>query len=109
MEKSGLIKKREKLVIRNKGTDILKISSFNIGNAVFGASQKTLEIAPNTEEELVLSASPKASGNFKSFLTISSNDSNQPNVKVNLEVNAVTPPSLVIQPLNIEYKLEPKQ
>ena len=70
---------------------------------------KNLEIAAKTEEEVVLSASPKASGNFKSTLTISSNDPQQPNVKVFSRAQGSCPPSLAINPLDIEFKLEPNQ
>ena len=102
-------KGERKLVIHNKGTDTLTISALTFGNPLFGASVENLEIAAKTEEEVVLSASPKASGNFKSTLTISSNDPQQPNVKVSLELKAVAPPSLAINPLDIEFKLEPNQ
>ena len=101
-------KGERKLVIHNKGTDTLTISALTFGNPLFGASVKNLEIAAKTEEEVVLSASPN-DGNFKSTLTISSNDPQQPNVKVSLELKAVAPPSLAINPLDIEFKLEPNQ
>jgi subtilisin family serine protease len=102
-------RKEVKLTIRNKGTDTLRISSFTTGNSAFGTNLKSLEVAAKTVEEIVLFASPKQSGNVKSNLTIVSNDPDQRNVSVTLEVKGVTPPSLAINPISIEYKLEPNQ
>ena len=75
----------------------------------FGTILKSLEVAAKTEEDMVIFAVPQQSGNIKSNLTIVSNDPDQRNVNVSLEVKAVTPPSLAINPISIEYKLEPNQ
>ena len=102
-------RKEVKLTIRNKGTDTLRISAFTTGNSAFGTILKSLEVAAKTEEDMVIFAAPQQSGNIKSNLTIVSNDPDQRNVNVSLEVKAVTPPSLAINPISIEYKLEPNQ
>ncbi|MBT6852377.1 MAG: tandem-95 repeat protein, partial [Opitutae bacterium] len=95
------------LVIRNVGTDVLKISALKFGHAAFSSKTGALSVNPGTEETLEILGKPSASEQISTSLEIASNDPNKAKVSVKLEMQAVQPPSLSFQPDLVALTLEP--
>jgi subtilisin family serine protease len=89
------------LLLSNKGTDILIISSFATDLPEFAVDASALSLAPHKDTTLMVSFLPGSPVYFAGVLTIASNDPDNPTLQVYLEGTGLEPPEIAVTPLSV--------
>ena len=97
------------LGITNNGTDELVIDQFSSSHSAFSSDKESVTIQTGEEKTIAITAKALERGTLESTLNILSNDPQSPSTRVNLKMNAVLPPMLMISPKSITLTMEPDQ
>jgi hypothetical protein len=82
----------QQLTIQNTGSAELRIHAIKIRGAMFSTSAANVSIPPGARKAISVYYKPTKPGKHKGSLTLSTNDSHRPNVKISLTGSAHYPP-----------------
>jgi subtilisin family serine protease len=96
----------EKLItVKNIGTDTLHISNIELDNLAFETETGSFSLAVGNSLDLTVAFSPDALGEYSGTLSISSNDADTPVWDITLSGNAVEPPVISVNPMQVDAAL----
>lgn len=93
------------LVISNQGTDLLTISDISSDHPDYAPDTTNLSLSPGESQEVSVTFAPGSEGEIVAALTIESNDSTQPIVKVVLQGQGLLPPDMILSPDSLSEDL----
>ncbi len=89
---------RDTLNIQNIGTDTLIVVDIGVNNSDYRLDTTSFNLAPGTSLDIIVTYEPLAVESDNAEITITSNDSDQGALVVNLTSNGILPPILEIDP-----------
>lgn len=92
------------LVVSNRGTDSLKVTSVSANSDGFSVNLSSFVLLPYQAQELTITFSPDTAGNYNSYLIITSNDFHSPD-SVSLSGRAILPPVIEVNPTSLSADL----
>ncbi|MDA8775481.1 S8 family serine peptidase [Opitutales bacterium] len=92
--------------ISNQGTDLLKVTKIGANNRQFSATPSSLNLEPGTKSIVQIKTKPLSKGILKDNIIISSNDPKTPSAQVTISVEAILPPVLTFNPVEISKTME---
>ena len=101
--------KKIALGITNIGTDQLVIDQVSSSHSAFSPDKESLTIKTGEEKTIEITAQAFERGTLESTLTILSNDPKSPSTRVNLKMNTISPPMLLVSPQSLTLSMEPEQ
>lgn len=93
---------RDTIVVSNRGTDLLTVSSITTGSAHFSAGPNNLSLAPGQSRPVEVVFSPGIEGNLAAFLRIASNDPDEALINLPLSGRGIFPPEIHVSPGSLE-------
>ena len=93
--------------VRNEGTDLLRVTGLAASPSQFTVAPDTFALAPGSQRAVAVSFKPTAPGAFAGTLTITSDDSDEPNLGVGLLGSGILPPTLALSPDSLSATLPP--
>jgi subtilisin family serine protease len=103
---SGQTSQRQTIVY-NLGTDTLRITGTSTTPDVFSTPVLTAEILPGESRVVTVNLLSNTTGTFAGRLQISSNDSDEASLSIDLFANVVVAPRLQFSPMSISMSLLP--
>ncbi len=94
------------IMVSNRGSSPLEISSIASDSAEFVASQTSLSLAPHTSAMLAITFTPGAVQSFDGSLTLESNDPDEAVTVVTLSGLGVEPPIVGVDPAELDATLD---
>ncbi len=93
----------EILTISNTGNELLIVNDISTNNEVYSIGfERVLEINSQESSEITVTFTPNIPGQHQGIIQISSNDPENNPVLIPVQAVYVTPPTIFIDPLNIE-------
>ena len=94
------------LEISNQGTDLLKVTKIGANNSQISSTPSSLNLEPDTKSIVQIKVKPSSKGILRDNIIISSNDPKAPSIQVTITVEAILPPALTFNPVQISKTLE---
>ena len=94
------------LEISNQGTDVLKVTKIGANNSQISATPSSLNLEPDTKSIVQIKVKPSSKGRLRDNIIISSNDPKTTSIQVTITVEAILPPALTFNPVQISKTLE---
>jgi hypothetical protein len=98
-------KASREILIENKGTDLLEISSIKVDSADFSVSMSSVDIVYGEEDILIVSFLPTAVRSYNGMLSIVSNDPDQGTIEIPLLGVSIAPPVISVTPDSLSAEL----
>ena len=86
------------IVITNVGTDLLTVSNITCSHPDYSVDITSFSLEPEETRNVQVTFAPSTTGSISGFLTISSNDPDQPTLIVHLFGEGIAPPIITINP-----------
>ncbi len=90
------------VTVINNGTEILAVDDIVIDNEAFSIENRQFEVGIEESREVEVFFLPEEPAEFEAELIIVSNDPNEGELSINLRAQAFEPPSIVIEPMQLE-------
>ncbi|MBT3233702.1 MAG: T9SS type A sorting domain-containing protein [Calditrichaeota bacterium] len=89
------------IIFRNTGSTQLNIENVDINSEFFLPSHRNLILPPRTWQQVTLDFFTPQSGVYLGLLSVRSDDPDQRELEINIVADVQTPPTAVVEPVNI--------
>ena len=93
------------LLIRNRGSSLLRVSEYWIDSDYFDIDSESFEIEPGYELEITVTFTPPSTDVYTAVLTLVSNDPDEEESLIQLNARSAEPPEIYVAQEDIESEL----